>query len=403
MKKNDSEDRLDPPEIWCVIPVYNSAGEASRVARESRRLMDRVMVVDDGSTDADLKTVLQDADITVLRHEQNMGKGAALATALHVVKEQGGTHMITLDGDGQHDPADLPALVERIHTRPDAVVVGCRDFHTPNVPDGSKFGRVFSNLWIRMETGASLHDTQSGFRAYPVRLISRLPLSGRYYDFEIEVLTRALWAGLPIEEVPVRVHYPPPEKRITHFRPFWDNARISLMHTRLVGRRLVPWPHRKLVPQKDRISAWYLLCHPLRSVRMLLKEHASPAGLAAAAGVGTVLAVLPFIACHTLVILYASARLHLNKVMAVSIQHIYAPPLVPFLCVELGYFLRHGEWWTEFSRETIVHNLHQRLLEWLIGSLVLAPVFAVLAAAITYGIAAALQRRSLARAAAEGA
>jgi len=115
--------------------------------------------------------------------------------------------------------------------------------------------------------------------------------------------------------------------------------------------------------------------------------------LAAAAAVGTLLAGRPRVGCPTGVVLYISTRLHLNKVMAVHIQHLYAPPFVPFLCIEVGHYIRHGAWWTDFSREAILESMHLRALEWLIGSFLLAPVFAVLAGGITFVAARTLTAR----------
>ena len=392
----DSTNLSGEPDTWCVVPAYNCSATAADVARKCRELLPQVLVVDDGSADADLQGLLGGTDITVLRHAENRGKGAALATALQHVLERGGTHMVTIDADGQHLPGDLPGLLSGVRADGAAIVIGCRHFGTPNVPAGSRFGRRFSNMWVKLETGVTLDDTQSGFRVYPVRYISQLGLGGRHYDFEIEVLTRGIWAGLDVAEVPVSVVYPPPGERISHFRPFVDNLRLSLMHARLVGRRLVPWPHRKLVQPTDRPSRLALLRNPFSCLKMLLRENATPSGLAVAAAVGTVLAVLPLVGFHSIAILYASARLHLNKVMALSIQNLYAPPFVPFLCIEAGYFLRHGKWWTDFSRETILESIHLRVFEWFIGSLVLAPIFAAIAAGVTFAAARALSRRAAA-------
>ena len=93
------------------------------------------------------------------------------------------------------------------------------------------------------------------------------------------------------------------------------------------------------------------------------------------------------------VILYCCIRLKLNKVMALAIQNLFMPPLSPFLCIELGYFLRHGRWWTEFTLQTCLAEMHHRLLEWLLGSLVLAPLFAAVVWFIVYSIAAIIQRK----------
>jgi len=384
--------------IWCVIPVYNNGATVKDIAIECKQYLDNVIVVDDGSTDTDVGKLLEGTGVTVLSHDRNRGKGEAVLTALKYVKDHGGTHIITLDGDGQHFAGDIQKFLPLIKHHDTSVIIGCRNFDTVNVPDGSRFGRQFSNMWIRIETGLALNDTQSGFRVYPVKYLSQLHLHGRHYDFEVEVLTRAAWAGIEVKEVDISVSYPDRESRISNFHPFLDNLRISPMHARLVGRRLLPWPHRKLVrtgkPHHDMSS----IKHPVALIKRLLYENTSPAGLATSAAVGTILAVLPLIGIHTLVIIYVTVRLHLNKVMAVAIQNLYIPPFVPFLCVEVGYYMRYGKWWYDFSWDSIVVNLHHRLFEWFLGSLVLAPIYAVISAMAVFSIATVLQKRRLRKA-----
>lgn len=373
----------------CVIPVYNNASAIREVVRRARAVLPDVLIVDDGSTDADLRKLLAGEDVEVIRHERNLGKGAALRTALQILDKRGADFMITIDGDGQHAPEDMRRFLP-LAERPGVLAVGCRDFTVPNVPDSSKFGRKFSNFWMKLETGLSVDDCQSGFRAYPVHLSAQLRCFSNHYNFETEILTRAAWAGLTIVNVPISTHYPPPEKRISHFHPFRDNWRISLVHTMLVLRLLLPWPHKKLVkPPKTDFSIF----RPSKLLPHLLKEHASPGGLAAAAAVGTFLAVLPLFGLHGAVILYAATRLHLNKIMAFNIQHLFMPPLTPFLCIEAGYFLRHGCFLTEFTMRTVVSEGLSRIWEWLIGSLILAPLFAVLTGGAVYFTAALWRKR----------
>jgi glycosyltransferase involved in cell wall biosynthesis len=382
-------------EIWCVVPVFNNGRTVKAAALGCREQLAHVLVVDDGSTDADVAALFAGTDITVLRHEQNCGKGEAIRTALRHVRERGGRWMITVDGDGQHDPRDIAKFLPLLPADGSAIVIGARRFDSDTVPESSRFGRAFSNFWLHLETGVGVPDSQSGFRAYPVEHLANLPCRGRRYDFEIEVLTRAAWAGLELKSVEIGVTYPPAGERVSSFRPFLDNLRISLIHTRLVGRRLVPVPYRKLV---RRVSAGTKYPRNARQlIIVLLKENATPAGLAASAAVGTVLAVLPLISAHTLAILYVTARLNLNKIMALAIQNLYMPPFAPVACVELGYFLRHGRWLTDITSDTLFLQLHSRLFEWLLGSLILAPVAAVLAGGGVFWLARAMQGKGGAR------
>ena len=138
---------VQPLRPLCVFPVYNHAATLLPLVRGARARMADVLVVDDGSTDADLADLLAGADVTVVRHATNRGKGAALLTALAFAREHGFSHLVALDADGQHAPADLPRFLEAIRRAPQALVLGVRDFAVPHVPRSSRFGRAFSNFW----------------------------------------------------------------------------------------------------------------------------------------------------------------------------------------------------------------------------------------------------------------
>lgn len=367
-------------QVWVVIPVYNNAGTIRDIACASRAYVDHVLIVDDGSTDVDLRKQLQDLDVTVLSHDENRGKGAALLSAMQHVQQAGGSFMITQDGDGQHYPDDLPAFLSRLME--DTILIGAREHVVGEMPGQSRFGRCFSDFWVWLETGIPLRDTQSGFRAYPLKHLSQLPLKCTGYDFEIEVLVRAAWAGLRFETVPVKVQYEPPEKRVSSFRPFLDNLRISLTHSRLIGRRLWPWPVQRLVSPD--FSRSQLFREPRVFLRRLLEENATARGLAVSAWFGVFLGALPLIGIHMLTILYVSMRLRLNKVMALSIQNICMPPLVPGVCIAFGYFFRHHRVITEASLIELGSEPVQRLWEWGLGSLVVAPALATVIAILVY-------------------
>jgi len=275
-----------------------------------------------------------------------------------------------------------------------SIIIGCRNFNTENVPSKSRFGRKFANFWLRVETGIYVDDCQSGFRAYPVKYLNQLKCRGSHYDFEAEVLAKAVWAGLQLKTVDVDVSYPKPEHRISSFKPFLDNLRISHIHAALVGRRLLPWGHKRLVEQKK--IDFKILRHPGKLLKMLLTENATPGGLAMAAAVGAFFAILPLLFIHTVIIIYVSTRLNLNKVVSVNVQHFFMPPFVPAMCIETGFYLRHGYWLTDLSFETVFSQFSDRLFEWFLGSLVIAPVGAVLMGGIIFTIAAKLKKRTAA-------
>ena len=377
--------------IWCAIPVYNNKGTVKNIAAGCREIIKNIVVVDDGSTDVDVAGLLSGMDIIVLRHEKNLGKGQALLTASKYVEDRGGLYMITIDADGQHNPRNIEKFIPLLEEDYTSLIIGCRNFNTENVPKKSRFGRHFANFWLRIETGIHIDDCQSGFRAYPVKYLNQLNFKGSRYDFEAEVLAKAVWVGLQLKTVDIDVHYPKPEHRISSFKPFLDNLRISHIHAMLVGRRLLPWGHKRLIQQKK--SDLTMRRHPGKFLKMLLLENSTPAGLAAAAAVGTFLAILPLFFIHTIVIIYVATRLNLNKIVSVNVQHFFMPPFIPALCIEMGYYMRHGKWLTKLSFETVFSQFSDRLFEWFLGALIIAPLGALLMAGIIFLISIMIKKR----------
>ncbi len=368
------------PRVLAVIPVYNHGATLAQVAEGILAVHADLLVVDDGSTDGGADR-LSGLPLAILRQPRNLGKGTAIMAAAKWAKAHGFTHLATLDADGQHDPADLPRLLEAVAVDPRAIVVGRRDFDG-SVPGSSRFGRSFSNFWFRVQTGSRIGDTQSGYRAYPVAVLERLGLGERRYSFEVEVLVKAAWADVPLREVPVSVAYPP--GRVSHFHRLFDNLRLSLLNTRLTTRAILPWPHRRL---DETAGEGISPLHPVRAIRVLLAEHATPGKLAAAGFTGVFLGTLPLVGIHTMAVLVAAGLLRLNRTAAVAASQLCMPPLVPALCIEAGYFLRHGRLLTEISWQTLGREGLQRLGEWILGSLLLAPLLGAIVALFIYAVA----------------
>lgn len=371
------------PRVLVAVPVYNHAPTLRAVVLGLLERHPHVLVVDDGSDDLEPE-VLAGLPVRMVRHGRNRGKGAAIRTAALEARRQGMSHIVTIDADGQHDPADLPLFLEAVAADPLAVIVGARDFNTENVPGSSRFGRAFSNFWLRVQTGVILSDVQSGYRAYPLIVLENLRCTENRYSFEVEVLVRAAWAGFRLREVNIRVHYPPKGERVSHFRAFMDNARISLLNTRLTIRAIMPVPHRKFgEDEAGRVSP----IHPLKSLRILLRDDATPAGLGLSAALGIFLGTLPLIGIHSIAILLAAGWLRWNKIAALAASQLCMPPLVPALCIEAGHYLRHGVFLTEISLRTLGYEAPQRLWEWILGSMLLAPLLAALTGAAVWVLA----------------
>jgi glycosyltransferase involved in cell wall biosynthesis len=220
--------------ICVLIPTYNNAQTLERVLRDVLSYTDQVVVVNDGSTDT--TPVILEKFPTVLKvsYDLNRGKGYALRTGFAFACSQGFDYAITMDSDGQHFAADLPVLLSAIDDVPDSILVGARNMDQLTVPGKSSFGNKFSNFWFWVTTGIQMLDTQSGYRWYPIRRMQGMRFFTRKFEFEIEVLVRSSWKGIPVKNVPVKVFYPENGKRITHFRPFRDFTRISVLNTVLV-------------------------------------------------------------------------------------------------------------------------------------------------------------------------
>ena len=388
-----------------VIPVYNHAGTLRQVVQGAMR-HGPVLVVDDGSTDLAPATYaspfpermqedafpeghpLRDLPIYYLRHAQNQGKGKALMTGAKAAATLGMTHMLTLDADAQHDPDDIPLFLRAIAENPLTLFVGKRDFSTDNVPASSRFGRWFSNFWLKVHTGVVLGDSQSGFRAYPLALLETLKLTEAHYSFETEVLVRAAWAGFALGDIPIRVYYQAGDERISHFHPVWDNVRLTLLNTRLTVRCIMPVPQKQFA--QDATGKLTPL-HPMRSLRMLLSRNETPKNLAIAGGLGVFIGTLPIFGLHSLTIILVLGALRLNKLAGLATSQLCMPPLVPALCVEVGHYLRHGAFLTEISWQTLGYEALSRLWEWLLGSLLLAPVLGLLCGLIVYVLARIVQ------------
>lgn len=224
------------PRALALIPVYDHASTLRRVVEATLAVGLPVLVVDDGSRDHPLDQVA-DLPCRTLSLSSNQGKGAALLAGARTARDLGFEAVVTLDADGQHDARDAVGLLEAAQAHWPALVLGVRCMEGAQVPGSSRFGRAFSNFWVRLECGRDLGDTQSGFRVYPVEALLDLPCRSRRYAFEVEILVRAAWRGLPIVEAPVSVAYGP--ERITHFRAWTDNLRFTALHAWLCGLALV--------------------------------------------------------------------------------------------------------------------------------------------------------------------
>ncbi|MBN2192431.1 MAG: glycosyltransferase family 2 protein [Polyangiaceae bacterium] len=220
-----------------VVPLYNHAATIGEVVERALTLDWPVFVVDDGSTDGGPARLPRDPRVRVLRHPENRGKGAALLTGLGAAAAVA-DYAVAVDADGQHDPREAVRLLDAARMPGRPIVIGAREgMDGPDVPFGSRFGRRFSNAWVTASGGPSISDSQSGFRAYPIPETLSLGVRSRRFQFEVELLVLARWAGIPVVEVPVSVVYQPGSARVSHFLRGRDSLRNGAVFARLIALR----------------------------------------------------------------------------------------------------------------------------------------------------------------------
>ncbi|MBQ2243569.1 MAG: glycosyltransferase [Bacteroidales bacterium] len=238
---SDSRITLRDRGICVIIPTYNNGGTILDVVSRAMAECQDVIVVCDGCTDNTLEILSGMAEKPhILDLKRNQGKGTALKEGFRYALAQGFAYAITLDGDGQHFPEDIPVLLKANQTHPGALIVGERkDLESVERSKGSKFANKFSNFWFAIQTGHYLNDTQTGYRLYPLKKLRGLSLLTSRYEAELELMVFASWHGVKLVSTPVNVYYPPREERVSHFRPGKDFARITILNSVLCILALV--------------------------------------------------------------------------------------------------------------------------------------------------------------------
>lgn len=226
-----------------VIPAYNEADTIRDLVQRVLVQVGRVVVVDDGSTD-DTLNELQGLPVELLCHSSNQGKAASLRDGMRHARALGASAVVTLDGDGQHAPEDLPRLIECAARHPGELVIAARRSNLEAAPPARLFANRFADFWVSWAAGQRIVDSQSGYRLYPEEVIDRLDIPcdrARGFVFESEVLIEAARKGISVVSMGIAAHYPE-NRRASHFRPVTDITRIVLM----VAWKLIKWglyPH----------------------------------------------------------------------------------------------------------------------------------------------------------------
>ena len=228
--------------VWIVIPAYNEARTIRGLAETALSICVRVLVVDDGSSDG-TAAQLDGLPVTLLRHPVNRGKAAGLRAAFAHALALGATCVVTIDGDGQHDPRDATKLLAVWRRQSDRLVIGSRLHDRAHIPRARYFGNRTACFWISWAAGHPIADTQSGFRVYP-RAVMEIALaecaSCSGFTFESEVIIAAAHRGHRTLAVAIGACYPA-DARPSHYRAGPDTMKIiAMVATRLLAKGLYP-------------------------------------------------------------------------------------------------------------------------------------------------------------------
>lgn len=349
-----------------IIPTYNNAGTIGEVIAGVKDYAKDILVVNDGSTDGTSEILHSIPGIEILEYAKNRGKGHALQLAFDRAYDRGFDYAITIDADGQHFAGDIPVFADRMEQNPGSLLIGARNLTADNMPAKNTFANRFSNFWYKVETWKTLSDTQSGYRAYPLKKIHDIRLFTGRYEFEVEIMVRAAWRGINVENVPVRVRYP--EDRVSHFRPFRDFLRISLLNTVLVLWAILvyyPWKFiRSLTRENIRafINTQILHC-PHSNIR-----------LACAMGWGVFCGIIPIWGYQMIFAAISSRFMKLNTIVTLVFSNISVPPMIPFILygsVALGSFMTGVPLAVSFG-EISLKSVGLCLGQYVIGSVTLA-------------------------------
>lgn len=359
-----------------IIPTYNNAGTLGQVIRDVAAYTSDIIVVNDGSTDATMEVLKGFESLQVVSYADNAGKGMALRRGFEHAAQKGYEYAITIDSDGQHFAKDIPVFLEKIAQQPGSIIIGARNMEQSAVPGKSSFGHKFSNFWFWVETGIRPEDTQSGYRLYPVQRLKDFRFYTKKYEFEIEVIVRAAWSGIPVTFVPVTVYYAPRETRVSHFRPFRDFSRVSVINTVLVIIAFLYIKPRDFIRNLRK-----------KNFREKLKEHLLSPGdshskKSASVAFGVFMGIVPIWGFQLAAAIGGAYLLRLNKALVILFANVSIPPMLP-LILYLSY--RCGAFWMghqavdfDFSKEISLDIIHEHAKQYIFGSMTLAIVASAL-------------------------
>lgn len=389
--QNSISQRLDKLKICVIIPTYNNERTLKRVIDGVLKYTNHILIINDGSTDTTAKILKEYSALHIITLPRNKGKGNALRVGFKKAEELDFHYAITIDSDGQHFPEDINVFVKALEqsNSKSLLLIGARNMEQESVPGTSSFGNKFSNFWYRIETGINLKDTQSGYRLYPLRELNKIKFYTTKFEFEIENIVKAAWRGIIVKNVPVKVLYDENE-RVSHFRPFKDFTRISILNTWLVLVALIYIKPRDLFRKvHNKGIKKYFTEDLLGSQDSVIKKSKSIA-------LGVFIGLSPFWGFQTALVIFLAIYFKLNKAISFAFSNVSLPPFIPFIVffgVKTGAFLLGEE--ISFSIDDFKgdFNVIESLKVYILGSMVFAVIGSVFSGFLGYFILSFLQKK----------
>jgi glycosyltransferase involved in cell wall biosynthesis len=206
-----------------IIPAYNESRTIGKVVRDIVNMGIGVLVIDDGSYDNTEREAL-DGGAMVIRHRKNLGKGVAVREGIkYVLDKTNYAWLIMMDGDGQHDPADIPAFMDMTRTENVDIVIGNRMMQVKNMPPARYWTNRFTSWVLSRMCGQDIPDSQCGYRLIRVEALKMLELTSDKYDIESEIIVEAAEDNLRIKSAPIRTIY---GEEISKINPFRDTLKF---------------------------------------------------------------------------------------------------------------------------------------------------------------------------------
>src|SRR5690554_1287108 len=393
MSQKLHSDKFNSLKCCVIIPTYNNHKTLQQVIEGVLVYSENVIVVNDGSTDSTSEILLKFPQLDLINLAQNKGKGNALRQGFAHAESLGYHYAITIDSDGQHFPEDIPVFTEALEKSENKklLLIGARNMGQTGVPKKSSFGNKFSNFWFWVETGIRLKDTQSGFRLYPLYAMKDLSFYTNKFEFEIEAIVKSAWEGIEVRNIPIQIHYELYD-RVSHFRPFRDFTRISILNTYLVFLTFFYIKPRN----------WFRNLKK-KGIKRFIKEDLlgsddSAEKKALSITLGVFIGLSPLWGFHTLSVIFLAVFFRLNKVIAFAFSNVSLPPFIPFIVfgsLKLGSWILGEQFVLTISEIDPSVELMKHLKSYIVGSLALSVIMSIVAGLTGYAILMLFDRKKI--------